>query len=259
MKKGYIKDYISGKEVKATPEEVEAVQVFAETLIEDYGYSKKQLQTRPQWYVKARPSDTKKEYPIDIAVFINDEKIDSNLFIVVECKRKTRKDGLTQLQNYLRFSKAKLGVWFNGEERLFIKKYEKDGRVYFSEIPNIPRKGERLEDIGRFKRKDLTTPHNLKVVFKSIRNHLAGNTVGATRDEILAQQLINVIFCKIYDERFTKPEHIVTFRAGIDEDDSDIARRIKEIFKKVKTKYKEVIDFSDKISLDNKSLTYICW
>jgi type I restriction enzyme M protein len=184
MKDGYIKDYISGEEIKATPEEVEAVQVFSEILVEDYGYPKEQLQTRPQWRVKVRPSDTKKEYPIDIGVFSSDKKSDDSLFIVVECKRKTRKDGLTQLKNYLTFSTARLGVWFNGEERLYIKKTEKAGKVLFSEIPNIPRNGERIEDIGRFKRKDLTIPHNLKVVFKAIRNHLAGNTVGATRDEV---------------------------------------------------------------------------
>ena len=172
MQEGWFQDCVSGKTVRATPEEVEAVQVFAKTLMEDYGYAKEQLQTRPQWRVKARPSDVKKEYPIDIAVFSSGGKTDDALFIVVECKRKTRKDGLAQLKDYLRFSKAKLGVWFNGEQRLFIRKYEKDGQILFSEIPNIPRKGERLEDIGRFKRKDLTIPHNLKTVFKTIRNHL---------------------------------------------------------------------------------------
>ena len=35
-KDGYIIDFISGKEVKATPEEIEAVQVFAKQLVEDY-------------------------------------------------------------------------------------------------------------------------------------------------------------------------------------------------------------------------------
>ena len=69
MRDGYLKDYISGEEIKATPEEVEAVQVFSEILVEDYSYPKEQLQTRPQWRVKVRPSDTKKEYPIDIGVF----------------------------------------------------------------------------------------------------------------------------------------------------------------------------------------------
>ena len=37
---GYVRDYISGKIVKAGPEEVDAVQVFASRLVEDYGYSK---------------------------------------------------------------------------------------------------------------------------------------------------------------------------------------------------------------------------
>ena len=68
-KDGYVIDFISGQEVKATPEEIEAVQVFAKQLVEDYGYPKDHIQTRPQFRVKVRPSDTKKEYPVDIAVF----------------------------------------------------------------------------------------------------------------------------------------------------------------------------------------------
>jgi len=66
-----IVDYISGAEITSTPEEVDSVQVFARQLVEDYGYSKSQIQTHPQFRVKARPSDTKKEYPVDIAVFTN--------------------------------------------------------------------------------------------------------------------------------------------------------------------------------------------
>ena len=61
-------------------------------------------------------------------------------------------------------------------------------------IPNIPKKGQRLEDVGKFRRCDLTIPHNLKAVFKTMRNYLAQNVVGATRDETIAQQLINLIF-----------------------------------------------------------------
>ena len=67
-KDGYIIDYISGQEIKGTPEEIEAVQVFAKQLVEDYNYPKNCIQTRPQLRVKVRPSDTKKEYLVDIAV-----------------------------------------------------------------------------------------------------------------------------------------------------------------------------------------------
>ncbi len=256
-KDGYIVDFISGQEVKATPEEIEAVQVFAKQLVEDYGYPKDHIQTRPQFRVKVRPSDTKKEYPVDIAVFQNDNKQEDDIYIIVECKKKSRKDGKTQLQDYLRFSKAFLGVWFNGDERLFLRKVEKDGRIEFEEIPNIPQYGQRVEDIGKFRRKDLKPTHNLKATFKAIRNHLAANTIGATRDEVLAQQLINLVFCKIYDERFTEPNDIVTFRAGVDEEAKEVKERILDLFDKVKRKYKEVLDDSDTITLDANSVAYV--
>lgn len=250
-------DYISGKEVAATPEEIQAVQVFSKQLVEDYGYKKEQIQTKPQYRVKVRPSDTKKEYPVDIAVFKNKEKKEDDIYIIVECKKKNRKDGMSQLQDYLRFSKASLGVWFNGEERLFLRKYEKDGKVLFHDIPNIPVEGQRIEDIGNFKRKDLKQTHNLKAIFKSIRNHLAANTVGATRDEVLAQQLINLIFCKLYDEKFTAPNNIVEFRAGVNEDSEIIKKRILDLFENVRNNQPEVFDEQDRITLDTKSIAYV--
>ncbi|HDD8767014.1 TPA: hypothetical protein PBP15_004801, partial [Escherichia coli] len=66
-KEGCIRDYVSGVFVKANPEELEAVQVYSEVLHKDYGYPLSHIQTRPQWRVKVRPSDKKKEYPVDIA------------------------------------------------------------------------------------------------------------------------------------------------------------------------------------------------
>ena len=69
MRDGYLLDFVSGTEVKATPEEIEAVQPFSRVLVEDYGYPKALISTHPQYRVKVRPSDTKKEYPVDIAVF----------------------------------------------------------------------------------------------------------------------------------------------------------------------------------------------
>lgn len=61
VKEGYVQDYVSGQYVKVTPEEVNAVQVFSRILVEDYGYPVTHLQTRPQFRVKARPSDTPKK------------------------------------------------------------------------------------------------------------------------------------------------------------------------------------------------------
>ena len=257
LKDGYIEDFISGNPVRATPEEVEAVQVFSKMLVKDYGYPKELVQTRPQWRVRVSPSDTAKGYPVDISVFSDRNHTEDNIQIIIECKKKSRKDGKEQLQDYLRFSKARVGVWFNGEERLFLQKHEHDGRIEFSELPNIPRYGERVEDIGKFRRKDLRPATNLRSVFKTIRNYLAANAVGITRDEVFAQQLINLIFCKIYDERFTKADDIVTFRAGTDERDEEVKKRIVDLFEKVKSQYDDVIDIADSIDLDERTLTYV--
>jgi hypothetical protein len=49
---GYLRDYISGIEVRATPEEVDTVQVFARRLVDDLGYDSTQLQTRPKHRVR---------------------------------------------------------------------------------------------------------------------------------------------------------------------------------------------------------------
>ena len=60
LKEGYIIDFISGLQVRETPEETEAVQPFSKILVDDYGYPKEYIHTRPQYRVKVRPSDTKK-------------------------------------------------------------------------------------------------------------------------------------------------------------------------------------------------------
>ncbi|WP_418344863.1 N-6 DNA methylase [Rhodococcus pyridinivorans] len=254
---GRVIDFVSGKSIPAKPEELLAVQPFSRQLVEDYGYPKSHIQTRPQWHVKARPSDRAKSYPVDIAVFSGEQHRDDDLYLVVECKKPDRRDGRDQLEDYLRLSRAYLGVWTNGDERLFLRKRESAGTVTFEEIPNIPRFGQRVEDVGLFKRADLRPTHNLKAVFRSIRNYLAANAVGMTRDEPLAQQIMNLIFCKIYDERFTKRDAVVTFRAGVEEPASEVAKRVKASFKKVVQQYSDVFTAADKIELDDRSIAYV--
>jgi type I restriction enzyme M protein len=259
LKSGQIRDYVSGIAVKASPEEIEAVQVFAQRLVEDYGYPKHFLQTRPQFRVRKRPSDEAKSYPVDIAVFNSAQKHEGELYIVVECKKKNRKDGIGQLKLYLDMSPADIGVWFNGDEHVYLRKiHKRDGAREYQELPNIPRHGQRVEDIGLFKRKDLVRPSNLKAVFRDIRNHLAGMTTGITRDEALAQEIINLLFCKILDEQETEPGDTVTFRAGIDESASIIKARILTLFQKVKSAaYDDVFSSRDTISLDAESVRYV--
>lgn len=250
-------DYISGIEVRATPEEKDAVQPFSKKLVEDYHYPKESIIVHPQWHVRARPSDTKKEYPVDIMVF-DGEACFENEYIIVECKKKNRKDGKIQLESYLKFSNARLGVWYNGNDVLYLRKIEgADGRLQFEQIPNIPSYQQRVEDVGKFKRSDLIKTHNLKTIFKSIRNYLAANNKGQTLDTEFVSQIINLLFCKIYDEKFTKMDEPVRFRAGLEEDPEIIYKRVLDIFKNVKNKYPDVFDEKDHIVLSVNSVVYI--
>ena len=258
-REGQIKDFISGQWVKVSPEEVDAVQIFSRRLVEDFDYPKSHVQTRPQFRVRKRPSDQEKSYPVDIAVFRSSNRIEDELFLIVECKKKNRKDGLAQLKLYLDMSPADVGVWFNGQEHAYLRKiHHKDGRRTYEELPNIPRHAQRIEDIGQFQRKDLKIPSDLKAVFRDLRNHLAGNVTGITRDEALAQQIINILFCKIYDEINTGSNEVVTFRTGIDEPARDVKKRILALFDdSVKAEFDDVFDKTDAITIDADSLVYV--
>jgi type I restriction enzyme M protein len=255
-------DYITGEFVrKGIKEHREAVNIFSKKLVEELGYSKKQIQTIPQFRVKVSPSGEPK-YPVDIVVFKGDRKSYDNVYMLVECKQPNRKDGRKQLDIYLNLvPSVELGVWFNGKEHLYLWKVQdpKTKRWIWREIPELPKKEERVEDIGLYKRKDLEKPKELKSKFNDIRNYLAANAVGITNDIEFAQQIINLLFCKIYDEIQTPPEEQVRFRVGINESPKSVKERIVRLFNEVKREYGEdgIFDESDVIKLDENSIVYV--
>jgi len=259
-KKEGVRDYISSNWIRSgVKEHEEAVNIFSQRLVEELGYSKNQIQTIPQFRVKVSPSGQEK-YPVDIVVFNNENKSYNNVYMLVECKQPNRKDGRKQLDIYLNLvPSVEIGIWFNGKEHLYLWKTRdpKTQRWTWTEIPDIPKKGQRVEDIGLYKRKNLEIPKNLKAVFNDIRNHLAGNVTGITRDEAIAQEIINLLFCKIYDEMNTPAEEQVTFRAGVHESSDDVKNRIINLFEKVKEGYDDVFEKEDMIKLDAGSVVYV--
>ena len=255
----YLKDFVSGKRVRATPEQTQAVQVFARRLVEDYGYRKEQVQTQPQHRVRARPSDASRSFPVDIGVFKGTGRAEADLVMIVECKRNTKRDGESQLRLYMDMSAAEVGVWFNGDDHLYLRKvHHPDGRRTYQALPNIPRQGQRIEDIGLYTRAALVPPSNLKAVFRDIRNHLAGMTTGITRDEALAQEIINLLFCKLLDEQESAPEDVVQFRAGVGEGCQEVAARVAALFERVKAHvFGDVFEATERIRLDADSVAYV--
>jgi len=253
-------DYITGKPVKADyKEHREAVNVFAKILVEELGYSKEQIQTVPQVRIRGYPSG-KDDYPLDLVVFKNEQKNKDEAFMIVEGKQPNNKKGEDQLKIYLNMlPSAEIGVFFNGKDHIYIQKVinPKTRKLDFKIIPDLPRKGESVYDIGRYKIKDLIKPKDLKRIFNDIRNHLAGMSIGITRDESIAQEIINLLFCKIYDERYTDPDKQVRFGASFGESPDQVKNRIILLFNEVVKKYDDVFNKNDQINLDANSIFYI--
>jgi len=243
--------------VKATPEEVNAVQVFEHKLVDELGYPKGFIQTRPQFRVKQSPSGAEK-WPVDIAVFTKPERRYDDTYIIVECKRPTKKDGLKQLKIYMNLCPAQVGVWFNGGDHLYLLKVPtKEGRFEFREIPTVPKYLQPISAIGKLRRKELTIPVNLRAIFKDIRNHLAGNAKGTTRDETLAREIINLLFCKIYDEHNTGMDEFLRFVADSEESPLRVKEEITKLFAEVVHEYNDVFDQNERIKLDARSIKYV--
>lgn len=255
---GNLIDYITGDSIRSTPEERDAVQVMLRRLVDDYGYPKSHIQSHPQHRVRRSPSDNSGTFPVDIAVFSSPAKRESDLLLIVECKRRDRYDGVEQLQLYMEMSAASIGIWFNGHDHRYLRKFvSTDGQRSFDEIPNIPRFGQGVHEIGCHLRKDLRPSHNLKAVFGDLRNHLAGNVAGITRDVALADQMLNIVFCKLYDEINTGSDDVVSFRAAASDSDDVIAARVQLLFDQVAKKYQDVFDGRSSLEIDNGSTAYI--
>ncbi len=253
-KEGYVKDPVSGRLVKITPERVEAKLIFAERLIKEYGYSKDQIQTFPEFYIQ---KGSTKIGPADIVVFRDNKKTFDNIFLIVETKQKDKKDGIEQLKSYIAPTPAEGGVWFNGNEIAYFRVIRKPPS-YTPELVewrNIPKKGQSWEEIGEYKTGDQLRPaENLKLIFKIIYYYLYTNS-NLPRAERLGSEMIRLIFCKIYDEIHNYND--LKFRAGAQESDEAVAERIKGLFEEVKKEYYDVFEKDEKLLLDAKSIAYV--
>ena len=89
---------------------------------------------------------------------------------------------------------------------------------------------------------------NPKEVFRELRNYLAGQFVGSTRDESLLDEILKCLFCKFYIEvgkAEAIPDHVGVFQKS---------RLIRTIFARVRSDFPDIYDSETEIMLDPKSL-----
>jgi type I restriction enzyme M protein len=90
-----------------------------------------------------------------------------------------------------------------------------------------------------------------KDVFRRIRNYLAGQFVGATRDDVLLEEVLKCLFCKLLVER-GEIEPINTSA-----DSFELARQVREAFARVRSEFSEIYPENTEFLLDPKSLQYV--
>ncbi len=90
---------------------------------------------------------------------------------------------------------------------------------------------------------------NLKLIFRDIRDYFAGNVTGITRDETVAQTIMRLLFCKIYDETTCVSQDYVEIARRPNDTPQTLATRINGLFEKVKSKYNDIFESNETINI----------
>lgn len=90
-----------------------------------------------------------------------------------------------------------------------------------------------------------------KDAFRNIRNYLAGQFVGATRDDALLDEVLKCLFCKLLIERGEADAVDGTA------DPFGLSRQLRSTFKMVRSEFTEIFPKDTEILLDPSSLLYV--
>ncbi|PSB19030.1 restriction endonuclease subunit M [Phormidesmis priestleyi ULC007] len=87
-----------------------------------------------------------------------------------------------------------------------------------------------------------------KEIFRNLRNYLAGQFVGATRDETLLDELLKCLFCKLYVELKLVPP------LEIEATSIDLSKTIRSVFAKVREGFPDIYNSQSEILLDPETI-----
>lgn len=261
MPRAVVVDQLSGREVPAGPEEVDATQPLIFYLTQKLGWNPNQIVTRPQWRVPKSPSGARSSgYPVDIAIFSGPSRRGDpeHVRIICECKAPDLETGIDELKTYLTLEpEARLGIWFNGQKHALVFKLPSGG-FQVDEHSRIPRPADPLSPTAaqpplRFS--DLEEPPNLGEVFARLRDKIASQDSHVNRDEFILNDLANLLICKIMDEQDGElsPDRPMAFQLAATREGTGEA--IRAYFRTVKGRLTSVFtDESDRLHVDDTSI-----
>ncbi|MDP2430676.1 MAG: hypothetical protein Q8O33_01450, partial [Pseudomonadota bacterium] len=92
---------------------------------------------------------------------------------------------------------------------------------------------------------------NPKEAFRNIRNYLAGQFVGATRDDSLLDEVLKCLFCKLVIERGELPP------VDLATQPFELSKQVRSVFATVRTDFPEIYTEDSEILLDPASLQFV--
>lgn len=261
LKEGYILDKATGKPVDIRKPEEAVRQEYESILHDNYSYDFSQIDIEVGIQRGEINNKKNKNERADIVIYKTSDKTkrdqSRDILGIVETKKPTKKEGLKQLESYMSASCCSWGVWTNGKEIEYVYKDPKTGELKSDYILQIPSRGESFEDIGRITKADLKPVKNLKPIFRRIYYTLYSNT-NIGRGEKLGSEMIRLIFCKIWDEKYDQDKP-PKFKVGFNDTPEQVKTNIEELWDKVKSYLVQdgIFEEHEKIVLDARSVRWI--
>ncbi|MEA3209957.1 MAG: type restriction enzyme protein [Chthoniobacter sp.] len=258
---GKLLDYIDGTTQREENPEEYVRQEIAKSLVREYGYAKRHITVEFRFRLGT------KQPRADLAVFSEGvEHTQENVFIVVECKSEKvkssdRDEGVGQLESYMHVcSNALYGMWTNGIERYCRRRVvDRAGKVSFEDIPDIPAFGQTPEDAERPTVDQLKPASSDALLFCFRRCHDYIHVATGKKKPDAFWDLLQLIFCKIYDERNSNP---LKFYAAANERHGlngplKVKARIDELFAAVKSEFGNIFKVNDAVDIEPRALAYL--
>lgn len=128
------------------------------------------------------------------------------------------------------------------------------------EIPDIPKNGEILEDVGLYQKKDLKPASELKTIFETCHNYIYVNE-GLLKEKTFSE-VLKLIFMKMIDEKSSsrKCEFRITDkeRKEIEQGrENEFIHRTLNLFERVKRELVNVFDPNERINLKPITIAFI--
>lgn len=268
---------LTGAKKKATEKELNLQSVILQ-MNEEYKFEMQDMQRDFSFKWQDNEEDKTHTSKVDLAIFAAGKAHEKENLIRIcvvndaKVNAKDAKKGVkATLHNYLEAAECDFGLWTNGDE-LFFAHFTEDELGGFSveELSDFPGSGETYEDLcNQGERSKPRKPANDTLVrtFRRCHDYLYGNE-GRKKDAFW--ELLNIIFCKIYDEKRRilcaerNESYHRKFWVGVDEEQTEegqrnVAARIKNIFDHLKEDplFSEIFNGNEQISISDRGLTHI--